>query len=61
MGKKRKPVARHGHRIESGSIGEEEYETLYKQHFENLTLDAKGKYGWEEKCYFVKLFTNHTT
>ncbi|XP_053386314.1 tuberin-like isoform X2 [Mercenaria mercenaria] len=36
MGKKRKPdVTRHSHRIESGSIGEEEYETLYKQHFEH--------------------------
>ncbi|XP_060567265.1 tuberin-like isoform X2 [Ruditapes philippinarum] len=41
MGKKRKPdVTRQSHRIESGSIGEEEYETLYKQHFEhNLKHD----------------------
>ncbi|KAL4240095.1 Tuberous sclerosis 2-like protein [Mactra antiquata] len=36
IGKKRRADSdRRSHRIESGSIGEEEYETLYKQHFEN--------------------------
>ncbi|KAH3862473.1 hypothetical protein DPMN_025440 [Dreissena polymorpha] len=42
MGKKRQrdTVARHSHRIESGSIGEEEYETLYKQHFETRKQES---------------------
>lgn len=42
IGKKRKPMSRHGQRIESGSIGEEEYETLYKQHFESI-IPHEGK------------------
>ncbi|WAQ96556.1 TSC2-like protein [Mya arenaria] len=45
MGKKRSQapvVSRSSRRIESGSIGEEEYETLYKQHFENMKTEQHG-------------------
>lgn len=49
MGKKRRPdIDRRSQRIESGSIGEEEYETLYKQHFENNL--KQGKFI---SCYYI--------
>lgn len=48
FGKKRKPASRRSPRIESGSIGEEEYETLYKEHFENMGHEVKTDKGTAE-------------
>jgi len=41
FGKKRKPTSKRSERIESGSIGEEEYESLYKEHVESIAQDTR--------------------